>query len=168
MTPRLTGLLLTLFFCLVLAVTRFATPLSPLAQDPYPHLAGSAVGHPAGLAGFIAEFMVFSGAFPVFMTYTIVSATSVIITAAYYLWAIHRMFLGKVNEAYRGYPDLAWRERFTQLAVGIVVRPISAQTRSCTPRRTLRCASRMNISACAVAPTSKPAPPTRGHARPPW
>ncbi|MBI5069647.1 MAG: NADH-quinone oxidoreductase subunit M [Deltaproteobacteria bacterium] len=66
-----------------------------------------------GLCGFIAEFMVFSGAFPVFMTYTIVSATSVIITAAYYLWAIHRMFLGKVNEAYRGYPDLAWRERFT-------------------------------------------------------
>jgi len=66
-----------------------------------------------GLCGFIAEFMVFSGAFPVFMTYTIVSATSVIITAAYYLWAIHRMFLGKVNEAYRGFPDLAWRERFT-------------------------------------------------------
>jgi len=66
-----------------------------------------------GLCGFISEFMVFSGAFPVFMTYTIVSASSVIITAAYYLWAIHRMFLGKVNEAYRGYPDLAWRERFT-------------------------------------------------------
>jgi NADH-quinone oxidoreductase subunit M len=76
-----------------------------------------------GLCGFIAEFMVFSGAFPVFMTYTIVSATSVIITAAYYLWAIHRMFLGKVNEAYRGLPDLAWRERFTlyPLAVAAIV-----------------------------------------------
>jgi NADH-quinone oxidoreductase subunit M len=66
-----------------------------------------------GLCGFISEFMVFSGSFPVFMTYTIVSATSVIITAGYYLWAIHRMFLGKVNEAYKGYPDLAWRERLT-------------------------------------------------------
>jgi NADH-quinone oxidoreductase subunit M len=66
-----------------------------------------------GLAGFIAEFMVFSGAFPVFTTYTIISATSVIITAAYYLWAIHRMFLGKLNQAYVGYPDLVWRERLT-------------------------------------------------------
>jgi NADH-quinone oxidoreductase subunit M len=66
-----------------------------------------------GLAGFISEFMVFSGAFPVFTTYTIISATSVIITAAYYLWAIHRMFLGKLNQAYVGYPDLVWRERFT-------------------------------------------------------
>ncbi|MCM2334018.1 MAG: NADH-quinone oxidoreductase subunit M [Anaeromyxobacteraceae bacterium] len=66
-----------------------------------------------GLAGFVAEFMVFSGAFPVFTTYTIISATSVIITAAYYLWAIHRMFLGKLNAKYKGLPDLAWRERLT-------------------------------------------------------
>jgi NADH-quinone oxidoreductase subunit M len=66
-----------------------------------------------GLCGFISEFMVFSGAFPVFTTYTIISATSVIITAAYYLWAIHRMFLGKLNKAYVGYPDLVWRERLT-------------------------------------------------------
>jgi len=66
-----------------------------------------------GLAGFIAEFMVFSGAFPVFTTYPIISATSVIITAAYYLWAIHRMFLGKLNQAYVGFPDLVWRERLT-------------------------------------------------------
>jgi NADH-quinone oxidoreductase subunit M len=66
-----------------------------------------------GLCGFVSEFMVFSGAFPVFTTYTIISATSVIITAAYYLWAIHRMFLGKLNKAYVGYPDLVWRERLT-------------------------------------------------------
>jgi NADH-quinone oxidoreductase subunit M len=71
-----------------------------------------------GLAGFISEFMVFSGAFPVFTAYTIISATSVIITAAYYLWAIHRMFLGKLNKAYAGYPDLVWRERFTLYPLG--------------------------------------------------
>jgi NADH-quinone oxidoreductase subunit M len=73
-----------------------------------------------GLCGFISEFMVFSGSFPVFMTYTIISATSVIITAAYYLWAIHRMFLGKLNEAYRGFPDLNWRERFTLYPLGAI------------------------------------------------
>lgn len=71
-----------------------------------------------GLAGFISEFMVFSGAFPVFTTYTIISAMSVIITAAYYLWAIHRMFLGKLNPAYKGYPDLNWRERLSLYPLG--------------------------------------------------
>ncbi|GEJ57886.1 complex I subunit 4 family protein [Anaeromyxobacter diazotrophicus] len=73
-----------------------------------------------GLCGFISEFMVFSGSFPVFMTYTIISATSVIITAAYYLWAIHRMFLGKLNETYRGFPDLNWRERFMLYPLGAI------------------------------------------------
>jgi NADH-quinone oxidoreductase subunit M len=66
-----------------------------------------------GLAGFVSEFMVFSGAFPRFTLYTIISATSVILTAAYYLWAIHRMFLGKLNPVYKGYPDLNWRERLS-------------------------------------------------------
>lgn len=66
-----------------------------------------------GLAGFVSEFMVFSGSFPTFTVYTIISATSVIITAAYYLWAIHRMFLGPLNKAYKGYPDLNWRERLS-------------------------------------------------------
>jgi NADH-quinone oxidoreductase subunit M len=66
-----------------------------------------------GLAGFISEFMVFSGSFPVYSTLVIISATSVIITAAYYLWAIHRMFLGKVNQTYVGLPDLNWRERLS-------------------------------------------------------
>ena len=73
-----------------------------------------------GLAGFVSEFMVFSGSFPVFTTYTIVSATSVIITAAYYLWAIHRMFLGKLNPAYKGYPDLNWRERLSLYPLGAI------------------------------------------------
>jgi NADH-quinone oxidoreductase subunit M len=71
-----------------------------------------------GLAGFISEFMVLSGAFPVFTIYTIISATAVIITAAYYLWAIHRMFLGKLNPAYKGYPDLNWRERISLYPLG--------------------------------------------------
>jgi NADH-quinone oxidoreductase subunit M len=73
-----------------------------------------------GLAGFISEFMVFSGSFPVFTSYVIISATSVIITAAYYLWAIHRMFLGKLNPTYKGYPDLNWRERLSLYPLGAI------------------------------------------------
>ena len=45
---------------------------------------------------------------------------SVIITAAYYLWAIQRMFLGKLNPEYKGYPDLNWRERLTLYPLGAI------------------------------------------------
>jgi NADH-quinone oxidoreductase subunit M len=73
-----------------------------------------------GLAGFISEFMVFSGTFPVYTTFVVISATSVIITAAYYLWAIHRMFLGKLNPKYKGFPDLNWRERVALYPLGVI------------------------------------------------
>jgi NADH-quinone oxidoreductase subunit M len=74
-----------------------------------------------GLAGFISEFMVFTGAFPVFTAYTAIAALTVVITAAYYLWAIHRMFLGKVNPVYQGFPDLCWRERITLYPLAAMV-----------------------------------------------
>ncbi|MBI5547111.1 MAG: NADH-quinone oxidoreductase subunit M [Deltaproteobacteria bacterium] len=74
-----------------------------------------------GLAGFVSEFLVFSGAFRVFTVLTIVSATSVVITAAYYLWTIQRMFLGKLNPKYAALPDLSWRERVTLYPLGAMV-----------------------------------------------
>ncbi len=74
-----------------------------------------------GLCGFISEFTVFLGALPVFQGLTILSATSVIITAAYYLWTIQRMFLGKLNEKYKDLPDLNWRERLTLYPLGALV-----------------------------------------------
>ncbi|GAC1580237.1 MAG: hypothetical protein NVS3B20_26410 [Polyangiales bacterium] len=54
-----------------------------------------------GMAGFIAEILTFMGAFPVFRVLTILAATGVIFTAAYHLWALQRMFLGKFNESWR-------------------------------------------------------------------
>jgi len=66
-----------------------------------------------GLAGFIPEFMVLAGSFPVYLTFTVISATAVILTAAYYLWSMQRVFLGKLNPAYVGFPDVNWRERLT-------------------------------------------------------
>jgi NADH-quinone oxidoreductase subunit M len=73
-----------------------------------------------GLCGFISEFMVFTGTFPTYTTLVVISAISVIITAAYYLFAIHRMFLGKLNPIYKGYPDLNWRERISLYPLGVI------------------------------------------------
>ena len=63
------------------------------------------------MCGFIPEALTFLGAFPVFQVMTVISALGVIITAAYYLWTIQRMFLGPLNEKYAGISDMNWRER---------------------------------------------------------
>jgi NADH-quinone oxidoreductase subunit M len=76
-----------------------------------------------GLCGFISEFTVFLGSLEKWQVLTIISALSVIITASYYLWAIQRMMLGKLNPAYAEMPDVNWRERLTlyPLAALIIV-----------------------------------------------
>jgi len=62
-----------------------------------------------GLAGFIAEFKVFIGAFASFRTLTLISLSAVVITASYYLWAIDRAFFGEYNENLISNPhDLSW------------------------------------------------------------
>jgi NADH-quinone oxidoreductase subunit M len=74
-----------------------------------------------GLCGFISEFLVFMGAFPAYRTFTIISAMAVIITAAYYLWTLQRMFLGKLNPKYAELNDLTWRERVMLYPLGAAI-----------------------------------------------
>lgn len=77
-----------------------------------------------GLAGFIGEALVFLGAFQRYTAFTIVAVGSVIITAAYYLWTMQRVFLGKFTGAWEGHlPPLRPAERATlyPLAVGCIV-----------------------------------------------
>jgi NADH-quinone oxidoreductase subunit M len=74
-----------------------------------------------GLCGFVSEFTVFLGSLATWQTMTIISALSVIITAAYYLWAIQRMMLGQLNPAYATLPDVNWRERLTLYPLGALI-----------------------------------------------
>ncbi|MEZ4813633.1 MAG: NADH-quinone oxidoreductase subunit M [Bdellovibrionota bacterium] len=53
----------------------------------------SSLGLP-GLNGFISEAMVFLGAFPVYKALTAVAAIGIVLTAAYLLWMVQRVFLG--------------------------------------------------------------------------
>jgi len=70
-----------------------------------------------GLAGFVGEVLVFLGAFgapdPAFRWYVVAAVPAVVITAAYYLWTMHRMFLGALRERWASLWDVCWRERFT-------------------------------------------------------
>jgi NADH-quinone oxidoreductase subunit M len=77
------------------------------------------------LSGFIGEVLVFLGAFPVYRVVTIIAMTGVVVTAAYHLWAMQRIQLGKWNDAVwkdrSTFPDLTARETVTLLPLAVIV-----------------------------------------------
>jgi NADH-quinone oxidoreductase subunit M len=89
----------------------------------------AALGLP-GMAGFISEAMTLVGAYssanPDFRILVVISVIGIVITAAFLLWAMQRIFLGNLKEEYAGFPDIDKREIFCQapllflcLALGI-------------------------------------------------
>lgn len=81
----------------------------------------AALGLP-GLSGFISEALVFLGAFQTHRVITIISASGVVLAAAYVLWTIHRVFLGPLRkEEYAHYSDLNWREWLSLVPLSVPV-----------------------------------------------
>ncbi|RLC41034.1 MAG: NADH-quinone oxidoreductase subunit M [Candidatus Coatesbacteria bacterium] len=74
-----------------------------------------------GLAGFVSEFLCLIGAFSVFKVIVIASASGMIITAAYFLWTLQRMFMGSENERWKDLPDMSGRELFTLIPLMILM-----------------------------------------------
>ena len=68
----------------------------------------AAMGLP-GLCGFVGEFMVVLATWNFSRPLAIIAALVVVITAAYILWAMQRVYLG-TNPAYKDYPDINLRE----------------------------------------------------------
>jgi NADH-quinone oxidoreductase subunit M len=77
----------------------------------------AALGLP-GLAGFISEAMTLLGAYesarPGFKLLVLISVLGIVITAAFLLYAMQRVFLGKLNPKYAGYSDMTPREVLCQ------------------------------------------------------
>jgi NADH-quinone oxidoreductase subunit M len=70
----------------------------------------AAMGLP-GMCGFVGEFMVVLSTWNYDKVFAILAALTVVITAAYILWTLQRVFLGPiVNPEYRKYPDIDLRE----------------------------------------------------------
>ena len=68
----------------------------------------AALGLP-GLCGFVGEFMVVLGTWNFNKTYAVLAALTVVVTAAYILWTVQRVFFG-TNTVYKDYPDINLRE----------------------------------------------------------
>lgn len=133
----ITGMLFTLVGVVYDRVhTRDIDKFGGLAQEMplYTALVGFAfmasLGLP-GLSGFWGEAMTFIGAFPRFRALTMLAATGVIVTAAYHLWALQRMFLGKFREEWRHnhylepyggkFPEINGRELFSLAPLAVLV-----------------------------------------------
>ncbi|MGF1669144.1 MAG: NuoM family protein [Balneolaceae bacterium] len=82
----------------------------------------AALGLP-GLNGFVSELFSFLGAFEAYKWITIISVSGIIITAAYILWTVQRIFLGKTPEKLQDLKDLTPREllAFVPLIILIIL-----------------------------------------------
>jgi NADH-quinone oxidoreductase subunit M len=70
-------------------------------------------------AGFVSEAMTLMGAYDSadtrFQTLVIISLIGIVLTAAFLLWAMQRVFLGTLNAKYKDYGDMNGREVFCQV-----------------------------------------------------
>jgi NADH-quinone oxidoreductase subunit M len=76
-----------------------------------------------GLSGFIAEITVFLGSFQSFPTLTLVATIGMVVTAAYYLITLQKVYLGATPEAYLDkahYPDVSRRELLVLVPLAVV------------------------------------------------
>ncbi|HEX5283879.1 MAG TPA: NADH-quinone oxidoreductase subunit M [Bryocella sp.] len=75
----------------------------------------SSLGLP-GLNGFIGEFLIFRGAFPLATWAASLSLLGLLVTAIFMLTILQRVFSGPLNERWSSMPDLAVTERLALLS----------------------------------------------------
>jgi len=80
----------------------------------------AALGLPS-LSSFISELMCLLGAFNAYRTITILSVSGILLGAAYMLWSYQRIFLGPLNERYRGLADISTREVLSLVPLAAIV-----------------------------------------------
>jgi NADH-quinone oxidoreductase subunit M len=93
----------------------------PMLATLFTFAAMASLGLP-GLAGFVAEYMVFTSSFRIWTIPTTVAVFTMILTAAYLLWMIQRVFFGPFNPKWNWLPDANARELIPLLALaGLIV-----------------------------------------------
>jgi NADH-quinone oxidoreductase subunit M len=77
-------------------------PLAPIYGGILIFTGMASLGLP-GLNGFVSEFMVVRGAWPIFTVYTALAMIGLLITGIYVLKSIRQVLHGPLNEAWRGH-----------------------------------------------------------------
>ncbi|OLP16192.1 NAD(P)H-quinone oxidoreductase subunit D4 [Leptolyngbya sp. 'hensonii'] len=84
-------------------------------------LAGMASAGIPGLVGFIAEFLVFQGSFPVFPVAALLCVLASGLTAVYFVILLNRTCFGKLNNATAYYPRVTWLEQAPALILVAII-----------------------------------------------
>jgi len=71
----------------------------------------AALGLP-GMSGFVSEVLVLIGTWEVRPVIASLAVIGIVVTAAFLLWTLQRVFLGPTNEKYKDFPDVTGREVF--------------------------------------------------------
>lgn len=75
-----------------------------------------------GLNGFVGEFLLFRGAWPVFTVVTAAATLGILFTGGYLLWMLQRVLLGPLNRRWAGMPEINLRETVAVLPLlGLMV-----------------------------------------------
>ncbi|PSB64253.1 NAD(P)H-quinone oxidoreductase subunit D4, partial [Chroococcidiopsis cubana CCALA 043] len=74
-----------------------------------------------GMVGFVAEFLVFRGSFPVFPTQTLLSMVGTGLTAVYFLLLVNRAFFGRLSPQVENLPKVYWSDRIPAIALAILI-----------------------------------------------
>lgn len=74
-----------------------------------------------GMVGFISEFLVFRGSFPVFPVETLVCMLGTGLTAVYLLILLDRAFFGRLSTRVINLPQVQWSERIPGLVLAMLI-----------------------------------------------
>jgi NAD(P)H-quinone oxidoreductase subunit 4 len=78
-----------------------------------------------GMVGFISEFLVFRGSFPVFPVQTLMCMVGTGLTAVYFLLLVNRSFFGRINTRADGQevvlPRVFWRDRLPSVVLALLI-----------------------------------------------
>lgn len=80
-----------------------------------------------GMIGFIAEFIVYRGSFPIFPVQTLLCMLGTALTAVYFLNLINRTFFGRLPDALANLPPVYWRDRLPAIVVTVMVIALGLQ-----------------------------------------
>ncbi len=74
-----------------------------------------------GMVGFIAEFLVFRGSFPIFPVQTLLCLVGSGLTAVYFLLMVNRVFFGRLTPELSQIPRVLWYERLPAFVLAVLI-----------------------------------------------
>ena len=74
-----------------------------------------------GMVGFISEFLVFRGSFPIFPIQTLFCMLGTGLTAVYFLNLVNRAFFGRLSEQLMNLPQMQWSDRAPAVVLAILI-----------------------------------------------